>query len=140
MAGRGADGVAFADLAPAAAAGLRSSVALGPIPELSEADRPAGEFLAARVRTPWPADGISVVFPPGTAGVHVVVVGRAGVPPRYYVAGTRGFRPLGPDNSVTLGPADFVDADTARSHLAADPRRRRGGVSSCRRRRSRPAS
>ena len=49
------------------------------------------------------------------------MVGRAGVPPRYYVAGTRGFRPLGPDNSVTLGPADFVDADTARSHLAADP-------------------
>ena len=114
-------GVAFADLAPAPPGGVISSVALGPIPELSEPDRPAGEFLWARVRTPWPADGIRVVFPRGTAGVHVVVVGGAGVPPRYYVAGTRGFRALEADNSVALGPDDFVVAPTARSRLAADP-------------------
>lgn len=113
-------GVAFADLAPAAAGGVIPSVVLGPIPDLSEAD--GGEFLAARVRsTPWPAEGLFVVFPPGTAGVHVVVVGRAGAPPRYYVAGTRGFRALEADNSVALGPDDFVDAPTARSRLAADP-------------------
>lgn len=114
-------GVAFLDLAPAPPGGVIPSVALAPIPELSEPDRPAGEFLWARVRTPWPADGIRVVFPPGTAGVHVVVVGGAGVPPRYYVAGTRGFRPLEADNSAVLGPDDFVDASTARYRLAADP-------------------
>jgi hypothetical protein len=115
-------GVAFADLAPVAAGGVIPSVVLGPIPDLSEADGVGGEFLAARVRsTPWPAEGLFVVFPPGTAGVHVVVVGRAGAPPRYYVAGTRGFRAFEADNSVALGPDDFVDAPTARSRLAADP-------------------
>lgn len=114
-------GVAFADLAPAPPGGVIPSVALAPITELSEPDRPAGEFLWACVRTPWPADGIRVVFPPGTAGVHAIVVGRAGVPPRYYVAGTRGFRALEADNSVALGPDDFVVASTAQSRLAADP-------------------
>lgn len=114
MAGRVA---AFEELVVPAAGGMASSVALCPIPGLSLDGR---EFLVAEVRTPWP-DGIRVVFPPGTAGVHVVVAGRARVPPRYYVAGTRGFRPLGPDNSATLGPADFVDADTAQARVAADP-------------------
>jgi hypothetical protein len=114
-------GVAFADLAPAPPGGLDASVALGSILELSDPDRPGGEFLWVLMRTPWPADGIRVVFPPGTDGVHAIVLGGAGVPPRYYVAGTRGFRPLESDNSAALGPDDFVDASTARSRLAADP-------------------